>query len=160
VVLLKVVGWVMWMAGVVKVAEVYLEIRKSLEDQVRVSVCSPLVLICTVIFVPFSKPLKRFGVKTNVCCVMLCNSGLNSQQNVQVLHVEFGWYSALSCCLITFVINQPVSMSDQNPVIRNRNIGVSSKVYTCEPNLFSQIRLLVEDCNFLHPCQEKKIGIS
>jgi import inner membrane translocase subunit TIM50 len=35
VVLLKVVGWVMWMAGVVKVAEVYLDIRKSLEDQVR-----------------------------------------------------------------------------------------------------------------------------
>ncbi len=109
-------------------AEVYLEIRKSLEDQVRVSVCSPLVLICTVICLPFSKPLKRFGVKTNVCCIMLCNSGLNSQQNVQVLHVEFGWYSALSCCLITFVINQPVSVSDQNPVIRNRNIGVPSKV--------------------------------
>ncbi len=83
-VLLKVVGWVMWMAGVVKVADVYLEIRKSLEDQVRVSVCSPLVLICTVICLPFSKPLKRFGVKNNVCCVMLCNSGLNSQQNVQV----------------------------------------------------------------------------
>jgi hypothetical protein len=77
-----------------------------------------------------------------------------------LLHVEFGWYSALSCCLITFVINQPVSVSDQNPVIRNRNIGVSSQVYTCEPNLFSQIRLLVEDCNFLHPCKEKKIGIS
>jgi hypothetical protein len=76
VVLLKVVGWVMWMAGVVKVAEVYLDIRKSLEDQVRVSVCSPLVL--------------SFGVKTNVSCIMLCNSGLNSQQNVQVLHVEFG----------------------------------------------------------------------
>jgi hypothetical protein len=62
--------------GVVKVAEVYLDIRKSLEDQVRVSVCSPLVL--------------SFGVKTNVSCIMLCNSGLNSQQNVQVLHVEFG----------------------------------------------------------------------
>ncbi len=89
-VLLKVVGWVMWMAGVVKVAEVYLDIRKSLEDQVRVSVCSPLVLICTVICLPFSKPLESFGVKTNVSCIMLCNSGLNGQQNVQVLHVEFG----------------------------------------------------------------------
>jgi hypothetical protein len=48
------------------------------------------VLICTVICLPFSKPPESFGVKTNVSCIMLCNSGLNGQQNMQVLHVEFG----------------------------------------------------------------------
>jgi len=112
VVLLKVVGWVMWMAGVAKVAEVYLEIRKSLEDQVRVSVCSPLVLICTVICLPFSKPLKRFGVKTNVCCVMLCNSGLNSQQNVQVFIACRVWLVKCLVLLLDHICYQSACISE------------------------------------------------